>query len=1058
MNDLGNIVLLNRLQKEFDYIKQILGAHSVRHTTTRQLFIQAVDEISSNNLFKACELLKDAKKMILKENTVLSIIKNCDEQLDSSKEMKISLPKHLLNSAKVCVKDGDFDKAIEYVDQFKNESTILVHKNRPQQKAPSSQKDHKSDEKQLDEIEKWYCIICGATLEGSGNTCSEKCLLDYRDFQVKSNFSINRDHFSIMGFCNLCGKSHTLKRDQDNNWKIWNRHVECYSNKFAHSDFQIKRRKERERLQIQKEIQKEFDDIVQILNVHLGRYTVTRQKFKQAVDEIKNDNFSKAREFLKDAKKMILEENTALYLIKKCDEQLDSAKEMKISLPKHILNSAKVCVKDGNFDKAIEYVDQFKNESTILVHKNRPQQKAPGSQKDLKSNEKQLGEIEKWYCIICGATLEGRGNTCSEKCLLDYRDFQVESNRSYNRDYFSIMGFCNFCGKTHTLKRDHNGRIWNRHAECYSKSFYSSDFQIKRKKQKEQLQIENINNKSHSNKKLYYKNEMWGNEQKRTKQKSPTKNKIFVDENVINDFNPINFNTNEINDFKIKRQIQKSDIVDKFYKRENQPLTVNDLTNDFGLENKLVIHSYLGQLLASRTIKNIGISDQTKEKYNPVYEYILSNVDTEKINIPKVKEQNTSTEEQKTSAINSKDIEKFLFKQGIIINHNYIIDNPYDSINPRLKEKIQLLNQNIDPDVDDFIKLSVGGNDILSNKKLHELQKEVPDFVNSWVESSFPHNKSMQAPTLRWILRGLKLDYALKKVATDWSRFYGHTHNKQKILALDEIELIECDKQLKESPNSEDVLSFKAMVLYDLGRRDEALTVCKELIYINPENEEVLILKGTILHELNQNDKALNICEKLIEINSENKDVFGLKAEILYDMNQSNSLSLVENVSNDSETIEKKQIQVLIEKLRSDDEILNLQVSSDLLKWGESALEALIEALEDEDHHFQLQIVSILGRIGNPVATVSLVKLSDKTYDPLRGSIAIALGKIGCPLSIECLVSLLEDNNRHVKKKAADSLVKIGKPTLNILIEKKNGAKPDIKSTIDAVIKRITLK
>lgn len=64
----------------------------------------------------------------------------------------------------------------------------------------------------------------------------------------------------------------------------------------------------------------------------------------------------------------------------------------------------------------------------------------------------------------------------------------------------------------------------------------------------------------------------------------------------------------------------------------------------------------------------------------------------------------------------------------------------------------------------DFLRLNVGGRDEFSRIRLPQLKEMVPD--HGEVEATFEDDRSI-ASCLRWMLRGLPLDKALRKVSTD---------------------------------------------------------------------------------------------------------------------------------------------------------------------------------------------------------------------------------------------------------------------------------------------------
>lgn len=89
------------------------------------------------------------------------------------------------------------------------------------------------------------------------------------------------------------------------------------------------------------------------------------------------------------------------------------------------------------------------------------------------------------------------------------------------------------------------------------------------------------------------------------------------------------------------------------------------------------------------------------------------------------------------------------------------------SVSPQLKLGINELNTNPSPGFKSFVQLKIGGMDSFSRKRLAELQKEAGEKVSSMVQIEFPKNLTHQASALRWMLRGLATDLAIRKVQVD---------------------------------------------------------------------------------------------------------------------------------------------------------------------------------------------------------------------------------------------------------------------------------------------------
>lgn len=76
-------------------------------------------------------------------------------------------------------------------------------------------------------MKNFYCVICGSELEDRGHTCSNKCHLALMDF--KGSYK----EYLPNGYCNFCGKPHSLTKNLSHKNMILLRHPECYSSSFA---------------------------------------------------------------------------------------------------------------------------------------------------------------------------------------------------------------------------------------------------------------------------------------------------------------------------------------------------------------------------------------------------------------------------------------------------------------------------------------------------------------------------------------------------------------------------------------------------------------------------------------------------------------------------------------------------------------------------------------------------------------------------------------------------------------------------------------------------------
>ncbi|WP_407355178.1 ribonuclease HI family protein [Methanolobus sp. WCC5] len=100
-------------------------------------------------------------------------------------------------------------------------------------------------------------------------------------------------------------------------------------------------------------------------------------------------------------------------------------------------------------------------------------------------------------------------------------------------------------------------------------------------------------------------------------------------------------------------------------------------------------------------------------------------------------------------------------------NRKFVADVNSTSVSPQLKVRINELNTDPSPGFRSFAKLKVGGLDAFSRKRLDELKKEAGKNPSSQVLKEFPDDASLQASALRWMLRGLAMDLAIRKVKVD---------------------------------------------------------------------------------------------------------------------------------------------------------------------------------------------------------------------------------------------------------------------------------------------------
>jgi HEAT repeat protein len=122
----------------------------------------------------------------------------------------------------------------------------------------------------------------------------------------------------------------------------------------------------------------------------------------------------------------------------------------------------------------------------------------------------------------------------------------------------------------------------------------------------------------------------------------------------------------------------------------------------------------------------------------------------------------------------------------------------------------------------------------------------------------------------------------------------------------------------------------------------------------------------------------------------------------------------------------KGDVEGLIEALNyENDHNVRLAAATALGKLEEDrAVEPLIDALDDRREVREVVILS-LGRIGDPVAVDSLIRmLEDGNWD-VRSSAAKALGQIGDLQAVEPLIEALGDKSETVRWVAANALTSI---------------------------------
>ncbi|MDQ2807986.1 MAG: ribonuclease HI family protein [Chloroflexota bacterium] len=96
-----------------------------------------------------------------------------------------------------------------------------------------------------------------------------------------------------------------------------------------------------------------------------------------------------------------------------------------------------------------------------------------------------------------------------------------------------------------------------------------------------------------------------------------------------------------------------------------------------------------------------------------------------------------------------------------------LVDPATAPITPAVRTAITALNADPGPGFGAFARLRVGGCDALSDLRLPDLQARVPVAVGAQVQAAFEDQPTAQAAVLRWVLRGLALELAIRKGQVD---------------------------------------------------------------------------------------------------------------------------------------------------------------------------------------------------------------------------------------------------------------------------------------------------
>jgi ribonuclease HI len=100
-------------------------------------------------------------------------------------------------------------------------------------------------------------------------------------------------------------------------------------------------------------------------------------------------------------------------------------------------------------------------------------------------------------------------------------------------------------------------------------------------------------------------------------------------------------------------------------------------------------------------------------------------------------------------------------------DRTYVADVQQAPIAPELRTSIARLNVHPGPGFGDFARLRVGGTDALSSLKLAQLTQQAGADATAAVMRAFPDNLTQQAAVLRWAMRGLAVELAIRKGQVD---------------------------------------------------------------------------------------------------------------------------------------------------------------------------------------------------------------------------------------------------------------------------------------------------
>ena len=132
--------------------------------------------------------------------------------------------------------------------------------------------------------------------------------------------------------------------------------------------------------------------------------------------------------------------------------------------------------------------------------------------------------------------------------------------------------------------------------------------------------------------------------------------------------------------------------------------------------------------------------------------------------------------------------------------------------------------------------------------------------------------------------------------------------------------------------------------------------------------------------------------------------------------------------------VTKQDLQTLIDRLVSDDDVQAVSAVDEISTLGTTALPALFELLESPNPNRRWWGIRVLSAIPDPDVRV---RLREALHDPdytIRQCAALGLSQQPDIDSIPDLIQRTNDSDRLVARLAADALIAIGGPAVNDLI------------------------